>query len=190
MLDDAARGLDHVLHDLAGQILGVPVWQMLGGKGPRRTPIYSSSIHFEGLVPLEQPAGLPGVLAACQQDHEAGYRDFKVKIGRGLRWMPPSEGLTRDVAATRAVREANPEARILVDANNAYSVDDCIQYLDGVADCDLFWIEEPFREDWSQLILPKEHMYKSGCGALIVEGEDRFEAPDPPGPYGATRRRT
>jgi len=33
---------------------------------------------------------------------------------------------------------------VLVDANDAYTVADMIRYVQAVADCNLYWIEEPF----------------------------------------------
>ncbi|MBI3973323.1 MAG: mandelate racemase [Chloroflexi bacterium] len=179
-----ARVLDLALHDLAGNILGQPVWKLLGAGGPREIPIYSGAIYFNDLEPEAAPAGVEAVVRSCRQDYEAGYRAFKLKIGRGFKWMPPEEGLARDVAVTRAVREAFPDCQILVDANNAYTVAGFLRYLDGVAGCDLYWIEEPFKEKRDDLRRLKEHMAKLGCRALIAEGEDRTERADPPTKYG------
>jgi L-alanine-DL-glutamate epimerase-like enolase superfamily enzyme len=53
-----------------------------------------------------------------------------------------------------------------------------------VADCDLYWFEEPFEENETDLRRLKEHMNRVGCKALIAEGEGRTAAADPPGPYG------
>lgn len=180
-----AMPLDLALHDLAGQILGQPVWQMLGARGPRNgTDIYTSSIHFEDLLPDRHPPGMEAVLWSCRQDYDLAYRAFKVKIGRGFRWMAREEGLTRDIAVTRAVRGAYSECKILVDANNAYSVVEACRYVEAVADCDLFWIEEPFRENRDDLRRLKEHMARVGCRALLADGEDRTDGGSPPWRYG------
>lgn len=42
-----------------------------------------------------------------------GYRSFKLKIGRGGKWMPFEEGLKRDIEVTRMVREFFPKAKFL-----------------------------------------------------------------------------
>jgi len=125
-----------------------------------------------------------GVIAACRQDYEAGYRAFKLKIGRGLKWMEPEEGRQRDIEVVRAVREHFPDCRILVDANNAYDCETFLRFVDGVAACDLYWIEEPFPENETDLRRLKEHLARVGCRALIAEGEHRTEAADPPTCYG------
>ena len=157
---------------------------MLGAKGSTQVPIYSGSIYFDDLIPEESPRGIPGILAACQQDYATGYRAFKLKIGRGLKCMSPHDGLQRDIDAVHAVRHAFPDCKILVDANDAYSCEDFCRFLDGVAECDLFWIEEPFTENSEDLQRLKDHMATLDCKALIAEGESRTEAADPPGPYG------
>jgi D-galactarolactone cycloisomerase len=165
--------LERVLHDLAGNILNVPVWRLIGGAGPREVFLYSGAIYFDDLLPLDKPRGVAGVLASCRQDHEAGYRAFKLKIGRGFKWMDHDEGLKRDIEVTRAVHEKFPDSRVLVDANNAYTVEDAIQYVKAVADCNLYWIEEPFWEKRDDLKRLKDAMAKADCNAMIAEGETR-----------------
>lgn len=181
---DRALAIDQPLHDLAARILGKSVYQLLGARGPTQIPIYTGSIYFDDLEPEEAPRGIPGIIASCRQDYTAGYRAFKLKIGRGFKWMDPAAGLQRDIDAVRAVRENFPDCKVLVDANDAYTCDQFIRFLDGVADCDLYWIEEPFQEDEEDLQRLKDHMARIDCRALIAEGEGRTEGADPPGPYG------
>jgi len=158
-----------------GNILGVSVATLIGGKGPRHVPIYSGSIHFEDLETAHKQRGVPAVLAACQQDYDAGYRAFKLKIGRGLTCMEREKGIQRDIEVTRAVREKFPTCRILVDANNGCRPEDFLGYVTAVADCDLHSIEEPFWEEREPLRKLRDHMAKVGCKALIMEGEMRNE---------------
>ncbi len=181
---DEAMSIDLPLHDLAGNILGMPVYKLLGASGPTHVPIYSSSIHFEDLEPWGQAEGIPRLLAACRTDYDLGYRAFKLKIGRGFQWMPREEGQRRDVAVTRAVRERFPDCRIIVDANNGYAVDDFLHYVSAVADSDLYCIEEPFEENREDLLRLRDHMRKVGCRARIMEGESRSEAAPEPWRYG------
>jgi L-alanine-DL-glutamate epimerase-like enolase superfamily enzyme len=183
VLDDA-RVIEIPLYDLIGHILGKPVYALLGSAGPTEQLIYSGAVYFDDMEPEDNPRGIPGVLQSCQQDYDAGYRAFKLKIGRGRKWFPREEGNQRDIDVTRAVHEHFPDCKILVDANDGYTCDDFLRYVTAVADCDLFWIEEPFRENRDELLRLKEHMEKVGCKALIAEGEGRTAHRDPPGPYG------
>jgi L-alanine-DL-glutamate epimerase-like enolase superfamily enzyme len=146
--------------------------------------LYSGAIYMEDMVPEGRPRGIEAVLAACRQDHEAGYRAFKLKIGRGRKWMERHEGLKRDIEVTRAVAERFDDCRVLVDANDAYTVEEACQYVAAVADCNLYWFEEPFEENADGLRRLREAMAKSGCKALIADGEARHEQADPPTRYG------
>jgi L-alanine-DL-glutamate epimerase-like enolase superfamily enzyme len=179
-----ADPLDLVLHDLAGVILRKPVYQIMGAKGPTVLDIYSGAIYMDDLIPTDSPRGVKAVVDSCQMDYEAGYRAFKLKIGRGNKWMPRAEGDRRDIEVTRAVRERFPDCKILVDANDGYSVDGFLEYITGTADCDLFWIEEPFDEHREGLLRLKEHMAKVGCKAYIADGETRRDRADSPWRYG------
>jgi D-galactarolactone cycloisomerase len=153
VLDAAAVPLDFALHDLAGQLLGVSVHALLGGLGEPSVTCYSGAIYLDDLDPDEAPRGLDAVLENCAADFAAGYRAFKLKIGRGSRWMAPEDGLRRDIEVTRAVRSAYPSVRVLVDANNGYTGRTFLSYFEAVADCDLFWVEEPFQETREDLAL-------------------------------------
>lgn len=171
VIEDAALPLDFALHDLAGRILDLPVHQLLGGEGGSAVTCYDGAIYFDDLEPHENPRGIKAVLENCASDFALGYRAFKLKIGRGSRWMAPGDGLLRDIAVTRAVRDAYPECRILVDANNSYSGTEFLTYMDGVLDCDLFWVEEPFPEDDDDLAALRSYLDEAGCRTLIADGE-------------------
>jgi len=171
--DDSLRWLDIALHDLLGVIEDRPVWDLLGAAGSPTTPVYSGAIYFDDLDPDDAPRGLSAVLENCRSDAAAGYRDFKLKIGRGNRWMSRKDGDARDVAVTRAVREAWPDARILVDANDGYHVAGFCSYLDAVADVGLYWVEEPFPDDADDLARLRRHLDQVSPATLIADGEAR-----------------
>lgn len=188
--DERAFGIDQPLYDLVGRILDKPVYQLIGNNGPKQIPIYSGSIYFDDLLPEKNPKGISNIIASCRQDYKAGYRAFKLKMGRGLKWMEKQAGQQRDIDVIRAVRENFSDCKILMDANDAYSCDDFLHFITETADCDLYWIEEPFPENEPDLKRLKDHMAKVGCTALIAEGEARAKnatprnPDDPPGRYG------
>lgn len=171
VLDPAALPLDVALHDLACHLLDQPVHQMLGDHGPAEVACYSGAIYFDDLDPDDAPRGIEGVLSACEADRRAGYRGLKLKIGRGNRWMAPEEGFARDLEVVRAVREAHPDLRLLVDMNDGYTPERTVRFLEETADCDLFWIEEPFAEQADGLRRVREHLLAAGSGVLVADGE-------------------
>jgi L-alanine-DL-glutamate epimerase-like enolase superfamily enzyme len=170
-----AMPLDFPLHDLAGMILDQPVYQMLGPRGDQTVLCYDGAIYMDDLLPPENPGGTAAVLANCDQDYQRGYRSFKLKIGRGYRWMEAEAGRQRDVEVTRAVRERFPDCEILVDANDGYTCEAFLRYLDTVADCRLYWVEEPFPENRADLLRLREFLAKRSPQTLIADGESGYD---------------
>lgn len=166
-----AQVLDFALHDLAGQIMQSPLHAILGSRGKESVTCYSGAIYFDDLDPEHQPRGMAAILQNCADDWAAGYRAFKVKIGRGHRWMDARAGFRRDIDVTRTVRETYPHARILVDVNDGYSPTEAVRFLKAVADCEIYWIEEPFPEDTESLQVLREYLEESGSSTLVADGE-------------------
>ncbi|CCH53940.1 mandelate racemase/muconate lactonizing protein [Fibrisoma limi BUZ 3] len=174
--DPRALAFDVPLHDLAGVILNQPVYQLLGQQNPMLTKSYSGMIYFDELDPKAGPVqtlanGMDNILENCASDYKLGYRQFKLKIGRGNMWMPKEAGLQRDIDVTKLVAKTFPDCEILVDANDGYTVDSTIAYLKGIGDIPLFWMEEPFAETvadyrklraWTRVNKPK---------TLLADGE-------------------
>ena len=74
----------------------------------------------------------------------AAFKTLKVKIGGGP--------LDRDVARVLAVRQARPDARILVDANAGLSVEEAVDFADAVASAQIELFEQPIPAgDWEAL---------------------------------------
>lgn len=167
---DAIR-LDFALHDLAGNILGIPVYEMLGGNGPMSSMCYSGMIYFDDLEPEGKPEGINKVLANCQADVDLGYRQLKAKIGRGNKWMKPEDGLERDIEVTLAIGRAFPEIDILVDGNDGMPADQLLRYLEALGDLELFWIEEPFRENHEGFARLKNWLRENKKKTYIADGE-------------------
>lgn len=173
-----AQPLDIALHDLAGVILGQPVWKLLGAEKPHLYPVYSGMVYFDDLDPKDKPAGIAQVLKNCAADRELGYRQLKVKIGRGNRWMSKEDGLKRDIEVVHEIHKAFPDCELLVDANDGYNVETTIAFLKGIEGIPLFWIEEPFVESvaaWTEL-----HAWTSTNGwgkTLLADGEQHNDIP-------------
>lgn len=187
----AARPLDIALHDLVGVITGQPVWRLLGAQGldddgQPTIPVYSGAIYCEDLDPTTgRDLGVGAVLDACRAEADVGHAHFKLKIGRGCKHLPRDLGDARDIEVTRAVREAFPDAEILVDGNDGHTPETIAAYLAAVADCRLFWIEEAFVEDAAGLRRLKEAIAEHSPETLVAEAESRHgRLQDPPGFYG------
>lgn len=160
------------LWDLAGKVLGKPVYFLLGGRGPERVPAYDGSIYFADLIPEHAAAWQDRFRWEVDLGRKRGHTAFKVKVGRGAKWMPAGEGLERDIAVLAAIREhAGPDAVIGVDANNGYDPARTKDFLAATASLDLAFIEEPFPEDVTQDLELKAFLRARGLRALVCDGE-------------------
>lgn len=125
-VEEAKAAVEMALWDIAGKSLGVPVSTLLGGRVRDRIPLSYS-------VPFGEPEAMAAFAAKRVQ---AGHRTIKVKIGNGM---------ARDIAAVRAVREAiGPDVRLRVDANMALpTAKDAIRLVAAIARYDIELVEQP-----------------------------------------------
>lgn len=167
-------GADIALHDLAGKILGMPVSKMINPNSTMQANCYDGAIYMNDLTE-HGDMGVEAVLRDCRADLEMGYKDFKVKIGRGKNWMAYEEGLQRDVDVIRAIRKEFPDSRILVDANDAMDLKTVIAFMEKVKDCGIYWIEEGFAENYDDCKALKEYLAKNSPETLIADGEFEYD---------------
>ena len=165
-----AKGLnvfhyDFALFDLMGVILKKPVYALLGGKGKKETPVYSGMIYIDE-QPIKDDAtrSLDTIMNNCAWDYNYGYRQLKVKIGRGKMWYSPKEGMDMDVKVYKMIYEEykNKGVDLLVDANNGYTLEDTIAFMTGIGGLPLYWMEEPFPEEAEAGKKLREWMNKNG----------------------------
>lgn len=119
----ALAAVDIALHDLAGKALGEPVWRLLGAPGP-------GEVRCNATLPAANPAHLRRLTEGWLAD---GFTTFKLKAG-----LP---GDVRQVELVRSV--AGPEARIRVDANAAWTLDQALERLRAMARHTLELAEQP-----------------------------------------------
>jgi L-alanine-DL-glutamate epimerase-like enolase superfamily enzyme len=127
----ALAAIDTALWDLRCLVAGQPLHRMAGG-AQSQVPLYTTE---GGWLHIETPALVEDALRAKQ----AGFGGCKLKVGRR-----PHE----DVARLSAVREAvGPDFEIMVDANQAFAVDEAIRRARLYEPLDLAWFEEPLPAD-------------------------------------------
>ncbi len=122
----ARAAVDIALHDLVGQKLGVPLYR-LWGLNPARIPPTSFTIGIGPAVEVREQAQ-----AAARR-----FSILKLKLGRDEQHC---------LDTVRAVRRAT-DARLVADANCAWSADQALRLIPLLADLGLEWIEQPLAED-------------------------------------------
>lgn len=121
---------------------------MLGGKDPV-VPVYASGLNPTDAVPV-----------ALTRRAE-GYRAFKLKVGFGRE---------RDIANLTSLRTAiGDDARLMVDANQGWRLDQALAIIPELKRFRLDWIEEPLRADrpWDEWRHLQAH-----SGAILAAGEN------------------
>lgn len=128
----ALSGIDMALWDLLGKRLNVPVTTLLGGAVRERMPAYASGGW----------ADVNGIGAQLAGYVAKGFGGVKMRVG-------VMDGSVRTTAArVIAAREAlGPDIKLMVDAHGTFSVPEAKEFCARVADCDLFWFEEPVSAD-------------------------------------------
>jgi L-alanine-DL-glutamate epimerase-like enolase superfamily enzyme len=132
----ALAGLDTALWDLRGQIEGKSVCELLGGT-PRPFPVYASSMKRGEITPEAEAERL------ARLRDEFGYTAFKFRVGRECghdedEWPGRTEAIVAQVR-----RALGDEARLLVDANSAYSPAKAIAVGRMLQDHGVVHFEEP-----------------------------------------------
>jgi len=174
----SARPVESAVWDLVARRAGKPVYALaaaITGKEaarPLRVPCYDTSLYFDDLH-LDSHAAAADLIAHQARDGWArGHRAWKLKVGRGARYMAPDAGTARDIAVIRAVRAAvGPGLPLLIDANNGYTLNIARHVLAETADCDLFWLEEAFHEDGELYAELKRWLREQQLGVLLADGE-------------------
>lgn len=177
---DPWRALDFPLWDLVGKRRGVPVYRLASEVvGRRDAPsgsfsvrCYDTSLYFDDLHLASEAEAAALIAAEAHQGYERGHRAFKIKVGRGARHLPLEEGTRRDVEVVRAVREAvGSGLPLMIDANNGYNLNLAKRVLTETAECEVFWLEEPFHEDPVLYRDLKDWLARQGLATLIADGE-------------------
>ncbi len=126
----AISAIDTALWDITGKILGLPIYDLLGGQIRNSVPVYATGLYYtEGEMPTR-------LLAEARGYVESGFIGMKTKIG-GLK-------IEDDVKRVKAIRdEIGPDIKLMVDANQAYNASSAIRIGQKLAHLDLVWFEEP-----------------------------------------------
>lgn len=144
----AMAGLDTALWDLRGHLEGRSVCELLGGT-PRPIPVYASSMKRGEITPEAEAERLKRLQG------EQGYTAFKFRIGKECghdedEWPGRTEAIVPQVRAALGA-----EARLLVDANSAYSPEKAIAVGRFLEDHGIVHYEEPcpyWQHHWTKQV--------------------------------------
>jgi L-alanine-DL-glutamate epimerase-like enolase superfamily enzyme len=129
----AISGIDMALWDILGKSLGVPVYQLLGGRCRDKLPTYASGGW----------ADAKGIGAQLQgYIDQGGFKAVKMRVG-----VMDGDVATSAERVQAARATLGPDIGIMVDAHGTFSVREAQRFARKVEDCDLTWFEEPVNAD-------------------------------------------
>ena len=147
----AKAAIDIACYDVAGKALGVPVYNLLGGRYHEEFPV----THVLSIA-------APDAMAKEAEERvAAGYRSMKMKVGTNV---------ADDVLRIQAVRErVGEDIAIRVDVNQGWvNSANTLQGLQKLQNCSLDWLEQPVRADDIDGMV--EVKSKSSTPMMIDEG--------------------
>lgn len=151
MVMGAISGIDIALWDLLGKAANMPLYQLLGANSSK-VPTYASAGFYAENKTIDD------LKREMEKYRAMGFTAYKMKIGRTkdlvsspLRYMNGGDhtiSFDEDVRRIAAVREAiGPSARLMVDMNCTWDTDSVIANKDLFDAYNIYWVEEPSRND-------------------------------------------
>ena len=169
---------DHALYDLIGKALEIPTWKLFGDSKRPWIPVYDGSIYFNDLLPEYEKRGVARLVEEVEKSLASGHRAFKIKIGRGHKWMGREAGFQRDTEVVRAIRKTvGKDVKLMVDANNGFDISTTKKWLDAVGE-ELYWAEEMFPENVPDDRSLKSFIKERGWKTFVADGESARDIDD------------
>ena len=163
--------------DLAGKILGKSTHAMLGGKGPGKVPVYDGSIYFADLLPDYASKWKDRFREEIDMGRKAGHTAFKVKVGRGAKWMERKAGDQRDIDVLKTIRAHGGKNLIIgIDANNGYDLAGTKRLFGEIGEFGIAFAEEMFPETVEHCLDFKAFIRENKLKTLVADGESHKEA--------------
>jgi L-alanine-DL-glutamate epimerase-like enolase superfamily enzyme len=137
----AVSAVDIALWDLKGKALGVPVYELLGGRTRDKVVCYP---HNGGRHRIEE------LVESCRRTYEAGWKFVRWGLcdPAGQDVLEPSRAVRFGIEQVKAVREAlGDDLEILVDVHTRLDPPASIEFCKGVEPYRPFFIEDPLRSE-------------------------------------------
>lgn len=127
-------GIDIACYDIIGKALGVPVYDLLGGRAAESVPAYASRLY--ALTDLDALAD------EARTWRDAGFKTVKQRFGFSAK--DGLAGMRRNVELVKTVRDAvGDDVEVAVDAYMGWDVEYTLAMLRRLRDYDIKWLEEP-----------------------------------------------
>ena len=171
----ALSAIDQALWDLAGKAMGVPAWQLMGGKRRDKIRLYA---NLNRGTDDRTPQGFAD---AAKRAVDAGFQAVKSTPFDEVQWRRMDrDGYARDaergierLEKTRAA--IGDEIELLVDCHGRFDLATAFKVAEKVRPLDLYWFEEPVpREQVDALRQLRLHSGQTIAGGEAFFGREGF----------------
>lgn len=137
----AASAIDIALWDIKGKALGVPVYELLGGRARDRVVCYP---HNGG----GQSGDWQPLVDSCLKSKEEGWKFVRFSIPLNGDTLEPRQAVRTAVRQVQAVREAvGEDIEICYDVHTRLDLPEALAFCRAVEEFDLFFVEDPLRSE-------------------------------------------
>jgi galactonate dehydratase len=124
--------------DILGKTMGVPIWQLLGGKHRDSVLAYANGWYRTERTPEKF------VEIAKTAVVSRGFKALKVDPFGTAKWFCSNSDLALAYEILSALREAfGPDLKILIDVHSRFAPSESVRIASKLATLDIFWWEEP-----------------------------------------------
>ena len=165
----AVSAIEIALWDIAGQVAGVPVYKLLGGKVRDRVRIYNGGVRFpmtghmpqdyaetmakmkvakEGFTLIKQAVGFhdPAMMRAIPN---AWYDEPRTGASHSDRGMMTERGLEHVIACVEAMKKVlGDEIGLALDCGPGWTVKDAITFARAIEPLHIAWLEDLITGDY------------------------------------------
>ena len=173
----AVSAIEIALWDIAGQVAGVPVYKLLGGKIRDRVRAYNGAVRFpmtgqtpadyaenmakmkeakEGFTLIKQAVGFhnPAMMAAIPD----GWYDYPPRSGppHANRGLLTERGLEHIIACVEAMKKVlGDEVGLALDCGPGWTVKDAIRFARALEPLHITWLEDIITGDYTPYPTPR-----------------------------------
>jgi len=136
----AMSAIDIALWDIKGQALGVPVYELLGGRTRDKVLCYAH---------INEGMHTPRFVERCAKLKEQGWKSFRCSpwLDADLTAEPRIQ-VARSVKQVQAMRETlGPEADLIIDAHTRLDLPEAIRLCRELEPLDPYFVEDPLRSE-------------------------------------------
>ena len=167
----ALTGIENALYDIVGKALGVPIYQLLGGKFRDKIRLYADCHAGDSATPEAYAEKALSVV-------EEGYSAVKFDVDHSgvgkldpMNWTVGAREMTHVINLICAIREGiGFDIDLAIDCHGQFDLPSAITLAKAVEDVRLMWLEEPVPAENIDALV----QVRASTSTVICTGENHY----------------